>query len=452
MSDDSAFTLAAAGDAILTRTLRGTDDDGVAATREVVQGADAGLVNLEVLLHDYEGYPSATSGGTYMRAAPSIADDLAWLGFDLYPAATNHAGDYGHTGMEATMEALEQRGLAYAGLGRTLADARAPAYVETPAGRVALVSAVSYFVDGDEAGTQRPDMQGRPGVAPLRVDTTYEVPESVIETLREAGEELGLAAAKRYREELGFRDPDDDADAYALTNLQGNGDVEFEAADDYRIAREIDDEDREAFREALAEANRQADWVIASLHTHEGEDAYSNHPSVPAFLEEFARDAVENGADAFVAHGPHLLRGIEVYEGSPIFYSLGDFAMQNETVSKLPPEIYERYGLDPLTASPSELFDARVFDEDGDRIGFLGDSAFWESVVPVCAFDDDGDVTGIELHPLDLGYEEPRANRGIPRIAEGETATAILDDLRELSAPYGTDITVDDGVGYVDLD
>ena len=34
---------------------------------------------------------------------------------------------------------------------------------------------------------------------------------------------------------------------------------------------------------------------------------------------------IDNGADAFVGHGPHILRGIEIYKGKPIFDDLGEF-------------------------------------------------------------------------------------------------------------------------------
>jgi BirA family biotin operon repressor/biotin-[acetyl-CoA-carboxylase] ligase len=72
------FVLAAAGDAIITRRLTpyagrgGAFDEVVSAIRD----ADAAVANLEVLVHDYEGYPAATSGGTYMRAPPVVLDEL----------------------------------------------------------------------------------------------------------------------------------------------------------------------------------------------------------------------------------------------------------------------------------------------------------------------------------------------------------------------------------------
>lgn len=41
---------------------------------------------------------------------------------------------------------------------------------------------------------------------------------------------------------------------------------------------------------------------------------------------EFARRAVEAGVDLVVGHGPHVLRGLEIYRGKLIAYSLGNFS------------------------------------------------------------------------------------------------------------------------------
>ena len=42
-------------------------------------------------------------------------------------------------------------------------------------------------------------------------------------------------------------------------------------------------------------------------------------------LRRWARAMLDAGADAIIGHGPHVLRGIEFYDGKPIFYSLGNF-------------------------------------------------------------------------------------------------------------------------------
>ena len=68
--------------------------------------------------------------------------------------------------------------------------------------------------------------------------------------------------------------------------------------------------------------------MIATIHAHQGDSVlqsflFEDHP--PDFLVELAHQSIDNGADAFVGHGPHILRGIEIYKGKPIFYDLGEF-------------------------------------------------------------------------------------------------------------------------------
>lgn len=444
----SRITLAAAGDAILTRRLWAGEGNGPSALVERVREADVSLVNLEVLLHDYEGYPAESSGGTYMRAPPWVADELTRAGFDAFAAATNHAGDYSHGGMEATMRALEERSIPYAGLGRTLADARAPAYVDSPAGRVAVVSTCSTLTPGDRAGRQRPDLQGRPGVSPLSLETRYVVDEETHDLLADLSETLGLEAVRERAADLGFPVPGEDDDGLTLVNAGRGDDLTFVVGDDPGVRQTPDESDREDVLAQIRAADRQAEFVVASLHAHEGEGAFRNDESVPDWLETFARDCIDAGADAFVGHGPHVLRGVEVYESAPIFYSLGNFAMENETVERLPADIYERYDLDSLRAQPADLFDARVYDEDGDAAGFLADRAFWETVLPVCTFDEDG-LERVEFLPVDLCRDDPRGRRGEPRPAEADAASRIFDRLADLSSPYGTEVEVEDGVGVL---
>ena len=40
---------------------------------------------------------------------------------------------------------------------------------------------------------------------------------------------------------------------------------------------------------------------------------------------DFARAAIDAGADIVIGHHPHWIQDIEIYQGKPIFYSLGNF-------------------------------------------------------------------------------------------------------------------------------
>ncbi len=41
-----------------------------------------------------------------------------------------------------------------------------------------------------------------------------------------------------------------------------------------------------------------------------------------------ARVAIDAGADAFLGHHPHVIQGVEIRRGRPIFYSLGNLLMR----------------------------------------------------------------------------------------------------------------------------
>lgn len=453
-SEGSELTLAMAGDAILTRRWSTCEVSGFRDLLEPVRAADAAYANFEVLLHDYEVSPAETSGGTYMRAPPWVADELTRAGFDLFSAATNHVGDYSHGGMRRTMAELDERDVVYAGLGEDLAEARAPAYLDTGAGRLGLVAACSSMTPESAAGEQGTHVKGRPGLSPLRLDPRYVLPEGKLDLVRELSDLLNLDEARASR--MSFRAdeylPDEDDDRFHFLDPGGgylDNKLVFEAGDDPGFRFEPDESDREAILARIRDADRQADWIIASLHTHEGEHGRINDASIPPFLESFARDCVHAGADVFVAHGPHVLRGIEVYDGAPIFYSLGNLVFQLETIPFFPVEQYTGSPYDlAADALPSDLLDARMYDEADDPDGVLGNEGYWESAFPVCRFSD-GELESITLHPMDLGRDEPSPRRGLPVRATGETAERIIADLAELSEPYGTDVEFDDGVGRV---
>ncbi|MDX1745575.1 MAG: CapA family protein, partial [Halobacteriales archaeon] len=328
---EDSLTLAAAGDAMITRRISSFAHPAFLELIDLVRGADASVVNLEVGLHDYSGYPTGTPTGTYMRAPPTMIDELTWAGFDLFPAAVNHSFDYCYGGMEATMGELEARDVAYAGIGRNLAEARSPAYFDSTGGRVGLVAACATIpTPAMIAGEQRRDMQGRPGISPLRHEPRYVVTPEALERLRGISESLGIEDIKREKAESSYAYlyGSDEEGGFNFLNVNYGPDLVFEAGDEPRIYRQPDPDDVRGITEQIDVADRQADWVVASLHHHEGADGLTGGATVPEFARTFAHACVEAGADVFVAHGSHCLRGVEVYEGAPIFYGLGNFIAQ----------------------------------------------------------------------------------------------------------------------------
>ena len=110
--------MALTGDAVITRKLSVYDEPKFLDLIALIREADVAFTNVEVLFHDYEPYPMHGSGGTYMRADPAFAKELAWAGFDLVSLANNHAGDYGVDGMRLTQRYVRETGLVGAGTGK----------------------------------------------------------------------------------------------------------------------------------------------------------------------------------------------------------------------------------------------------------------------------------------------------------------------------------------------
>ena len=156
---------------------------------------------------------------------------------------------------------------------------------------------------------------------------------------------------------------------------------------------------------------------------------------------------VDAGADVFVGHGPHALRGIEIYNGQPIFYSLGDFMFQNETLDRLPSDNYESFNLDEHH-HVADFNDRRY---ENDTKGFPVVPEVWEAVIAVPKFRDRA-LVEIALYPIDLAFGAPVHVRGRPLLANSQLGEKILEDLQERSEQYGTEIDVRRGVGYVKLD
>ncbi|HEX2930507.1 MAG TPA: CapA family protein [Candidatus Binatia bacterium] len=444
------FTIALAGDTMLTRKLTPFKEERFLKLRDILRGADAAFANLEGTVHTWdEGTPGITQG-TFMTTDPKLLDDLKWLGVNLVSCANNHAFDYGEGGVLANIKHLEDAGIVHAGTGKNLAEARSPGYLDTANGRVALIAATATFRPWNQAGEQRPDLRGRPGINPLGFQTTYCVDATAFEQLQRVNRELGFEKSTERARKHFYSDKElPDAKSRELS-LLGNRYVDGEG---FSITTQANQRDLQDNLRWIREARRQADWVVVSTHCHESGGPSLLTASSRAELEEsaefvvkFAHQAIDEGADIFVGHGPHFPLGVEIYRGKPIFYSVGNLVFQNETVGFFPADAYERFDLD-LKATPSDFLDART---NGGKKGHPAEPAYWENMFAVCEFSDKK-LREIRIHPIDQGFGRPLPQRGRPMLAEGEVAERVLERLARLSNRYGTKVTVRNGVGIVEV-
>jgi poly-gamma-glutamate synthesis protein (capsule biosynthesis protein) len=449
-SEKGDFILALAGDCMLTRRLSVFKEERFLSLVQILRGADAAFANLEGTVHTWEeGTPGITQG-TFMTTDPRLLEDLKWLGINLLSCANNHAFDYGEGGVLATLRHLDEARLTHAGTGKNLAAARAPGYLDTPNGRVALLAATAAFRPWNEAGEQRPDLKGRPGVNPLGFQTTYRVDTAAFEQLRRISRELGFEMGKQRNRKHFYSSKEVPDEQESEVFLLGN---RYALGESFSISTESNSRDLEDNLRWIREARRQADWVVVSVHCHEFGGAGLLTARTRAELEEtadfvadFAHQTIETGADVFIGHGSHFPLGIEIYKGKPIFHSVGNFIFQNETVGFFPADAYERFDLD-LKATPSDFLDART---SGGKKGHPSDPAYWENMFAVCRFEKKN-LREIKIYPIDQGFGQPRPQRGRPLLAEGDVAQRVIERVARLSRRYDTKISNRDGVGTIEL-
>ena len=302
-----------------------------------------------------------------------------------------------------------------------LQSARAPAYFPHADGTVALVSAASSFVPYGKASRSRPDMHGRPGLNPLTAKPVRYValPNFLARGVR--------SAANLF--DLPYRELDAEwSRLYGLHIRVGDG-------LGLRWGRRIDSKDLADNLTSVREAAAKADLVVFSIHAHEQ----------GRWLTDLAHRIIDAGADVFFAHGPHRMLGIEIYKDKPIFYGLGDFVFQQDSIERFPSEFYDRFGLGN-DATPADIQDARAAE------GLWAEREAWEAVAALVRFKG-GKLREVRLLPLDLGFGQSPPQRGTPRYADGTLGRRIISYVGDISRPYGTVIRYVEGenAGLVDL-
>lgn len=130
---------------------------------------------------------------------------------------------------------------------------------------------------------------------------------------------------------------------------------------------------------AVKRAREQADYVVVSMHA--GQE-YTREPTT--LQKDFARAAIDFGADIVIGGHPHWTQGIESYKGKYIFYSLGNFIFDQD------------FSLETMTGLALHIF---LEKNTTTRL------------------------TRVELHPILI------ENLGQPRLLSGEAKIKALADI-----------------------
>jgi poly-gamma-glutamate capsule biosynthesis protein CapA/YwtB (metallophosphatase superfamily) len=389
----------------------------------------------------------AIGGAGYLIAEPRIAEDLKWAGVDIMSLGQNHSLDWGPAGMLSTIKACQKAGIACAGTGRDLEEARGPAFLEKDKGRVALISISSGNSAYEWAGLGKGSIPGRPGVNPFRATMKYELDHATAEQYKEGARKLGVLSVSRATPNEFNITPGQQAGATGFSSFA------FVDGDKFEISTVGHPKDIEGNLRSIDTARQMADLVVVAHHNSLSEGRRADLPC--KFAREFAKATIDAGADIYVGHGWHKALGIEIYKGRPILHGLGNFFWQSSYITRVPSDEYESYGysmdaLTTLTPAVGPLHPA-------------GDEHWAYSAVYQLRFEDKK-LKEIRLYPVEMGVdlsgETPRRVReygtgshkvldGRPLMASGATAQKILERMQKLSATYGTSVEIKDGVGIV---
>ena len=261
MSKAASLKLMLVGDLILDEP---EPDSFFEPSRSILQQADLLVGHVEVP-HTRRGREDTSD----VPAPPSNPENLAALkraGFQVATLAGNHIADAGPDGIEDTITTLHQLDIATTGAGMNLAEARKPAIV---ARRGLKVGTLSYNCVGPKDSWAG---ENKPGCAYVQVITHYE-----------------------------------------LDHASPGGPP--------RIYTFVEPDSAEAMVTDVEALRREVDVLIVALHKGIG-----HTPAALAMYERpLARAAIDAGADIVVGHHAHILRGIEMYKGRPIYHGLGNF-------------------------------------------------------------------------------------------------------------------------------
>jgi poly-gamma-glutamate synthesis protein (capsule biosynthesis protein) len=208
--------------------------------------------------------------------------------------------------------------------------------------------------------------------------------------------------------------------------------------DKTRVDFTVNTRDEQAVLAVIRAARQQAEIVIVSVHSHEP----SNDSGEPAdFIRQFAHDAIDAGAQLIVGHGPHRLRGVEIYKNAPILYSLGNFIYQTDGL--------DFRGADQFDAG-SNLYTAALGASAAaaSPFGQLDRESWWQSALAVAAWENGG-LADLKIYPLTLAGSSGR--QGLPVLAPVPQAGAILRQISELSGRLGTQLTADPAAAILNV-
>ena len=195
---------------------------------------------------------------------------LAWkkAGFHGVSTASNVSGSAEST--LRTLAELDRQGIAHAGTGANISEARKPAIIEKDGVKIGFLSYTSVFYPQFV-----PALPKRPGAA------TVKAAMSIIPSWRSDEMPGAQPSVKTW----------------------------------------LDEKEKALMLDDIAKLRPLVQYLVLSCHW-----GVSSAENVQDYQIELAHSAIDAGADLVMGHHPHRPQAIEFYQGKPIFYSMGNFA------------------------------------------------------------------------------------------------------------------------------
>ncbi len=263
MTSENTVTLVAVGD---VGPKRANAEELFDSTRSILRGADITFGQLESNL-SLRGTQQLHMGLGSI-AHPRVANALTDAGFDVMSFASNHTLDYSEEALLDTLDVMKRNKIEVIGTGRDIFEARRPAIFERKKTRVGFLAYCSVVPKGFDA------RENKSGVAPLRASTSYEQ-------------------------------------------------ADWQPGTPPRIITKAFPDDLNAMVKDIQSLRQEVDVLVVCMH-------WGVHfvPSVIAMYQyEAGHAAIDAGADIIIGTHAHILKGIEVYRGKAIFFSLCNFCM-----------------------------------------------------------------------------------------------------------------------------
>ena len=313
-----------------------------------------------------------------IAATGAYPDNIAAVGragFRAVSLAGNHIADCGAEGIADTIDALDAAGIAHSGAGADLESASRPCFIDSDGTRVALLS---YNCVGPEEGWATPT---RAGCAHVRIRTAD-------------GSVVNPRAHLTVPDEASLA----------------------EMANDIRSARAV------------------AARVVVAFH----KGIVHTPAALAPYERAVAHAAIDAGADVVVAHHAHILRGIEIYRGKPVFHGLGNGCVVTRALS-------------PDTNDPARADWAR---RRREMFGYTPDPAYYLAPFhPQAVHSMLGRVKIREDGTLATGFVPVHVDPpGRPRMCSDAEAEVVMRYVEGISAAAGLppiDFELQDGIAWM---